>query len=158
MMEHSNSRATSTAKGPISVLKKPIESDLLKFIFELREQGFAVSISAVVIQASRLMSKLQQKSSQARYQSVRKWIRRKHSLVHRMGTHESQQSPSETADLTQDYVQTICPKLVQSNRPEDSILNMDQTPVPFTLMRREHCSQWDSAQFIFESPQATQKG
>ena len=43
------------AKGPTSVLK-PIENDLLKFTIELREQGFAVSISAVVIQVSQLMS------------------------------------------------------------------------------------------------------
>ena len=50
-----------------------------------------------------------------------------------MGTHESQQSPSETAGLAQDHVQAICPKLVQSNCHEDYILNMDQTPVPFTF-------------------------
>ena len=131
MVEHGNAKAKSTAKGPTSVLA-PIENDLLKFIFELREQGFAVSISTVVIQASRLMSEFQRKSSHARYQSVRRLIR-KHSLVHRMGTHESQRSPSETAGLAQDYVQTIRPKLAQSNRHEDFILNMDQTPVPFTF-------------------------
>ena len=131
MLEHGNSKAKRSAKGPTSVLA-PNEKDLLNFIFELREQGFAVSISAVVVQASRLMSEFQRRSSRARYQSVRRWIR-KHSFVHRMGTHESQRSPSETAGLAQDYVQTIRPKLVQSNRHEDYILNMDQTPVPFTF-------------------------
>ena len=41
-------KAKSIGKGRTSVLA-PIENDLLlKFIFELREQGFAVSISAVV--------------------------------------------------------------------------------------------------------------
>ena len=30
-------------------------------------------------------------------------------------------------------MQTICPKLLQSNRHEDFVLNMDQTPVPFTF-------------------------
>jgi hypothetical protein len=40
MLEHGNSKAKSTAKGPSSVLA-PIENDLLKFIFKLREQGFA---------------------------------------------------------------------------------------------------------------------
>jgi hypothetical protein len=131
MMEHGNSKAKSTAKGPTSVLA-PIKHDLLKFIFELREEGFAVSISAVVVRASQLMSEFQRKSSRARYQSVRRWIR-KHSLVHRMGTHESQRSPSETAGLAQDYVQLLRPRLVQSNRHQDFILNMDQTPVPFTF-------------------------
>ena len=132
MMEHSSSNANSIAKGHTSVLT-PIEDDQLKFIFELREQGFAVSISAVVIQASPLMViNFQLKSSWARYQCVRMWIR-KHSFGHRMRTHESQQSPSETAGMALDYVQTIRPQLVQSNRHQDFILNMDQTHVPFTL-------------------------
>lgn len=88
IIEHGNLKAKSTSAGPTTILK-PIENDLLKFIFELREQGFAVSIGAIVIKASRLMPEFQRKSSVARYQSVRRWIR-KHSLVHRMGTHESQ--------------------------------------------------------------------
>ena len=83
-----NANAKSTAKGPRSILP-PIEEDLLKFIFELREQGFAVSILAIVIQASRLMVDFQRKSMLARYQCVRRW-KRKHIFVHRMGTHESQ--------------------------------------------------------------------
>ena len=112
MLEHGNSKAKSTAKGPTSVLA-PIENDLLKFIFGLREQGFAVSISAVVVQASRLKSEFQRKSSRAKYQSVRRWIR-KHSFVHRMGTHESQQSPSKTAGLAQDYVQKSAQNLYRA--------------------------------------------
>jgi hypothetical protein len=50
-----------------------------------------------------------------------------------MGTHESQRSPTKTAGLAQDYVQAVRPKLVKSNCHEDYILNMDQTPVPFTF-------------------------
>jgi hypothetical protein len=88
---------------------------------------------AIVIQASRLMVDFQRKSMLARYQCVRRWIR-KHSFVHRMGTHEtSQRSPSKTAGMALDHVRTICPRLLQSNRHQDFILNMDQTPVPFTF-------------------------
>lgn len=130
IINHS-SNAKSICKGPASILTL-IEEDLLKFIFELREQGFAVSISAVVIQASRLMPEFQRKSTHARYQCVRRWIR-KHSLVHRMGTHESQRSPSETAGMALDYVEIIRPRLGQSNRHQDFIINMDQTPIPFTF-------------------------
>jgi hypothetical protein len=50
-----------------------------------------------------------------------------------MGTHESQRAPSEMASLAEDYVQTIRPKILQCNRHNDFILNMDQTPVPFTF-------------------------
>jgi hypothetical protein len=51
---HANANAKSVCKG-VTLVLAPIEDDLLKFIFELREQGFAVSISAVVIQATRLL-------------------------------------------------------------------------------------------------------
>ena len=122
MMEHGNSKAKSTAKGPSSVYT-PMENDLLKFIFKL---WFAVSISAVVIQASRLTYNFEQKFSRVRYQSLRRWIRK-------YTTHESQQSPPKTAGLTQDFVQTIRPKLVHSNCHADFILYMDQTPVPFAF-------------------------
>ena len=54
-----------------------------------------------------------------------------------MGTHESQQSRSEATGLTHDYVQTIRPKLIHSNCHEEYILNMDQTPVLFTLNAKQ---------------------
>jgi hypothetical protein len=51
-----------------------------------------------------------------------------------MGTHESQKAPSETANLAEDYMQeTVCPLLSQPNPSQDYILNMDQTPIPFTF-------------------------
>ena len=128
---HRNPNAKSTAPGNDSTLK-PIEQDLLRFIFEHREQGIAVSISLVAIQAARLMPEFKEKPSRARYQSVRRWIR-KHGLVHRMGIHECQRTPSETSGMARDYVQTIRPRLSQSNRHQDFLLNMDQTPIPFTF-------------------------
>ena len=130
-MGHGNPNARSTAIGAESVLK-PIEEELLRFIFELREQGIAVSISAVALQAARLMPAFKEKNSRARYQCARRWVR-KHGLVHRMGTHECQRAPSETYGMARDYVHTIRPRLLQSNRHQDFILNMDQTPIPFTF-------------------------
>lgn len=52
--EHSNVGAKSIHKGRVSILE-PIESDLLMYIFELREQGFPVSVSNVIIKARSLM-------------------------------------------------------------------------------------------------------
>ena len=46
-------RKKSVCKGPLGQLK-PIEDHLLCFIFEMREQGMAVSTLMVTIQASRL--------------------------------------------------------------------------------------------------------
>ena len=53
--------------------------------------------------------------------------------MHRMGTHESQRAPSETAALALDYMKSIRPKVMQLNRSQEFILNMDQTPVPFSF-------------------------
>ena len=129
---HGNANAKSVCKGVTSVLT-PIEDDLLKFIFELREQGFApVSISAVVIHATQLMpADFQRKLIRARYQCVRRWIK-KHSFIHRMGTHESQQSSAE-ADCRD------CPRLRQNN-PSMT------------------CPEQSTSQFTFANRRTTQKG
>ena len=50
-----------------------------------------------------------------------------------MGTHESQRDPRETAAEALDYMQHIRVKLAQPNRHSDYIINMDQTPIPFTF-------------------------
>jgi hypothetical protein len=50
-----------------------------------------------------------------------------------MGTHESQKAPSEMQKLAEDYMDTVRPLLLQGNRSLDYIINMDQTPVPFTF-------------------------
>jgi hypothetical protein len=87
----------------------------------------------IVLKACTLMREFKEKSREARYHTVRRWIKH-HGFVHRMGTHESQKAPSVTAGLAEDYmVQTVRPLLSQPNRSQDYILNMDQTPVPFTF-------------------------
>jgi transposase len=127
-----NPRAKSSFSGPKSILD-PIKQELLSFIFVLREQGMAVSIRMVVIKALGLMREFREKTREARYHIVRRWIKH-HGLVHRMGTHESQKAPSKTAKLAEDYMAvTVRPLLSQPNRSQDYILNMDQTPVPFTF-------------------------
>ena len=55
-----------------------------------------------------------------------------HGLVHRMGTHKSQQHPSETMAEALDFIQVTRPKLTLPCHHQDYILNMDQTPVPFS--------------------------
>jgi hypothetical protein len=127
-----NSKAKSCDTGP-NLSLQDIEKELLNFIFELREQGIPVQISAVVVKASALMqpSWSQSRTRLAKYQVVARWIKW-HSLVHRMGTHESQRAPSETAALALDYMKSIRPE----TDPKEFILNMDQTPVPFSFQSK----------------------
>ena len=49
-----------------------------------------------------------------------------------MGTHESQKDPRETATDAKDFVESVRGKLTELCRHQDFIINMDQTPVPFT--------------------------
>ena len=50
-----------------------------------------------------------------------------------MGTHKSQCDPCKAATEALDYMQHIRVKLAQPNRHADYIINMDQTPIPFTF-------------------------
>ena len=133
-MQHArNNKARSLCPGPPSVVLQPMQDELLRFIFELREQGIPVSISMVASRASQLSPAFSQKSRTAKSSAARRFVR-SHSLVHRLGTHESQRSPAETAADAMDFMTTVArPKVLdQATRHPDYILNMDQTPIPFT--------------------------
>ena len=54
-------------------------------------------------------------------------------LVHCLGTHESQKTPEETQTEVLDFMQVICPKLQLQCHNKGLILNMDQTPIPYTF-------------------------
>ena len=56
-----------------------------------------------------------------------------HGLVHHLGTHASQKAPEETQTEALDFMQVICPKLLLQCCNKAFILNMDQTPIPFTF-------------------------
>ncbi|KAI2512695.1 pogo transposable element with KRAB domain [Fragilaria crotonensis] len=109
------------------------KQELLQFIFELREQGMAVSVRMVAVRAAQLSEQFHMKSRDAQYHSARRFIRSQ-GLVFRLGTNESQRSPAQVAAEALDYIQNVArPKVSQEGgRHEDFILNMDQTPIPFT--------------------------
>jgi hypothetical protein len=127
-----NNKSRSLCSGRISCLA-PFQNDLLRFIFELREQGMAVSINMVKIKAAQLSTEFEQKSECAQYNTARRFVR-SNGLVFRLGTNESQRSPTETAAEAIDFMMTIArPKVNQPHRHPDFIINMDQTPIPFTF-------------------------
>ena len=108
-----------------------MKEDLLHFIFELQEQGMGVSTTMVLFKAAALSRDFQDKSRAAQYHSVKHFVT-SHQLVHKMATHESQKDPRHVAAEAMDFMQNIQPKLLQPDRHQDFIINMDQTPVPFT--------------------------
>ena len=87
---------------PLTQLKA-IEEPLLRFIFEMREQGMSVTTAMVVIKASKLSDEFRAKTLLARYSAVRRFLRA-HSFVYRMGTHVAQRAPDEVQGEASDYM------------------------------------------------------
>jgi hypothetical protein len=130
MKEAKNKMAKSLCDGRSSILQ-PVEQDLLRYIFELREHGIGVTTNMVVCKAASLMRSFREKSRVAQYNCARRFIL-SHSLVYRMPTHEQQRDPRDVAAESLDFVKIVRPKLSKPCRHQDYILNMDQTPIPFS--------------------------
>ena len=86
-------RKKSMCAGPLSQLKS-IAEPLLRFIFEMREQGMSVNTLMVTIKASQLSIEFVVKMVTTRRSAV-KWFLRAHSLVYQMGMHVAQRDPEE---------------------------------------------------------------
>ena len=86
-------RKKSVCAGPL-LQSKTIEEPLLRFIFEMREQGMLVNTLMVAIQASQLSPEFASKNVEARRSAVKRFLCA-HSLVYRMGTHVAQRDPEE---------------------------------------------------------------
>ena len=85
----------------------------------------------IVLKAAHLSRPFCEKSSQAQYHIVNRFVK-SHGMVHRMGTHVAQKAPSESMGDALDYMEVTCPKMLEPCCHQDYVLNMDQTPVPFT--------------------------
>ena len=73
-----------------------------------------------------------------------------------MGTHLSQCQPSEMEEIATDFVCVTREKLQMSCRDKDYIINMDQTPVPFSYDPKKPLKWLDEGQFISGSRHAIQ--
>ena len=70
-----------------------------------------------------------------------------HGFVHQMGTHLSQHQPSEMEEVAADFICATHEKLQMSCRDDAYIINMDQTPVPFSYDKKP--LKWlDEGQFV----------
>lgn len=127
-----NKRAVSIHRGRQSCLH-PIEEDLLEYIFSLRDQGLAVSVRMVLIKASQVCAEFRRKNERAKDQAVRRFVA-SHGLVHRVHTHQSQEDIAAVYQKATDWMKNIRPILQGPNRDERYIINMDQTPIFFSML------------------------
>ena len=112
-----------------------IENELLMFIFQSREQGLAVSVRMVLTRACQLSDNFRQKTTRAKECAMRRFIK-SHGIVHRVHTHQSQKNHNEVRGEAEDWIQQMRPMLVGANRDPRFILNMDQTPIFFSMLPR----------------------
>jgi len=117
--------------GPIGQLKH-LEQALLRHVFEKREQGLNVHTFDLVIKASSLSPEFNVKHFVARCSAVKRFLHA-HPLVYRMGTHETQRKPEDVAQEASEYINLMRPFLEGPHSDRRFILNMDQTPVFFSM-------------------------
>ena len=130
-----NFKAKRTHSGRIHCLAEHTE-DLLAFIFELREKGKGVTIPMVAVKAAQISEDFRNKTELVNH-SARRCVRSQ-GLVFRLGTNVSQRSPQEVvADAMDFIVNVVRPKVSEPTRHQDYVINMDQTPVPFTYNARK---------------------
>ena len=101
-------------------------------MFELCEQGIPVSLRMVSLKASELDANFRRKSILAKYASVRRFMC-SHRFVIIIKTHVSQRHPSETQEEALDFVKFMRPCVVGRHRDTDYVLNMDHTPIFFSM-------------------------
>jgi hypothetical protein len=128
------SKRKAAHAGPLGQLK-PLEQVLLRYIFEHHEQDMSVHMFDLVVKASSLSPEFNVKHFVARCSAAKQFMH-VHSLVYRMGMHQSQQKPEEVATEATDYMNLMRPLLVGPHRNRRYTLNMDQTPIYFCMMRK----------------------
>ncbi len=113
-----------------------IGSDLSAYIEDLREKGYAIFRKMIVAQATQLLgpdSMFSLKSFAVLGQSVSCWMA-KVGLTIRTGTHQAQAFPHTVFWTTLDFIVNIaCPTVSQGYHHPDFIMNMDETPVYFSI-------------------------
>ena len=130
MKSKNNQHAKSLGDGVTSFLSLYTDN-LLSFIFEMRETGMAVSVNSIILKVLQLSREFREKTITARHSAMHRFIN-VHGFVHRMGTHLSQCQRSEMEEIAADFICVTCEKLQMSCRDEAYMINMDQTPVPFS--------------------------
>jgi len=131
---HGNAATTSVHPGRKSCLEA-IEEELLAFTWEQHKQGLVVSIRVVCMKASQLDGVFRHKSARAKDQAIWHFVS-SHGLVHRVHRHQLQTHLSETQDLATDWLQQIRPMLLGGHHDQRFIINMDQTPIFFSMLAR----------------------
>lgn len=123
--------STTTGSGRKSSLFA-MRDDLLQWIFELRQDGMAVSSRMVIIRVCQADNTFRRKNRDTQYGIVRRFLRT-NKVVIRRSTHEAQSAPAKKQGEALEYIARIQPIVNARNRDPRFVINMDQTPVYFSM-------------------------
>ena len=132
-----NTRATTLHSGRPSCLQLlALEDDLLKFIWDQRERGMAVSLRMVNLRTRQLCGDFRRKTERSQDQILRRFIAA-NGITHRIHTHQSQECHVTVQNEARNWIENVFrPILALPNRDPRFIINMDQTPVFFSMLPR----------------------
>ena len=129
-----NTGAASIHCGCKSCLHE-IEEDHLQFIWEQCEQGLAVSVRMVIMKASQLYAEFRHKTARAKDHAVQHFIA-SHGIVHQIHTQPSQEYHVTVQNKAEDWIEQMHHRLFGVNQDQRFIINMDQTPIFFSMLPR----------------------
>jgi hypothetical protein len=129
-----NVRARSTYVGRIGCLAEHTE-EWLSFIFELREKGMVVTVPMVVRKALQISDVFRNKSALGKI-PLRPQV---YPFTWSCVSHWDERIPALTQEVAAEAIDydDVRPKVMEATRQYDYILNIDQTPVPFTYNTRK---------------------
>lgn len=114
---------------------KEFEEPLMEWFFALRESGVPVNIRAMVLKAGSFDPEFARKSWEARYQALQRLLKA-NCVAIRVGTRLSQRDPQEMADEAREFVAYMRGELSGPEINQDYVINMDQTPIYFSMPPR----------------------
>jgi hypothetical protein len=117
----------SLHRGPASILWE-VEEQLMAYIHLWRQKGFPVSRLSLVRKVGQLRPEFAEKTLAASKMVVSRFLAR-NQLTHRVATHKAQRCLGEVRDEALAHLEMQDPRVNDSCRHQDFIMNMDQTPV-----------------------------
>jgi hypothetical protein len=150
------SKRKTTHKGPLGQLKS-MEDALLRYIFELHEQGINVYMFTVVLRALFLSPKISAKSFALHCSAVKRFMVA-HLFTCRMGMHTSQRVPAKVKSKAFDFMLFMRCIVFGANRNWRFVINMDQTPVYFSMNAKRTLELIEKKQSTLALRRTTQSG
>ena len=131
VLSASSKTKRSISKGRPSTIKH-LEERIIGWALEMRQRGVPIKYKHLQIKACREDDNFRAKTTQQQYHMIRR-LCQANCLVPRRGTHQAQEQPQVAIDEALEWLLETRPVVSAPNVDRKYILNMDQTPLNFSL-------------------------